>query len=309
MPYLLLIFFNEYDIVTEVRKMQKAVNSGKSYEYEQAFCTSPDNVGKFLMYQMGEINCEPGYVCDTHRQWCYEITYVIDGAGINTVDGVESETNKGDLFLTPRDSLHRIEAITRLRYMFIGFDIKPGDNKDCRALQAFYADPPTKHIAGSNEIILLFSRCFEEYYSNRLCNTLMKECIIAELLTKVMRMFKDSEKLGKPNETLKNNSGISIYAVRNYIDGNIGAIGDIKDAAKALGYSPTYLSHKFKEEMRITLREYITLKKIEESIRLISELGMSVNEAAASVGFATPQAFCKAFKRIKGVPPKTFCVR
>ena len=43
--------------------MQKTVTSGKSYEYEQSFCYLPDDVGRFLMYQMGEINCEPGYIC------------------------------------------------------------------------------------------------------------------------------------------------------------------------------------------------------------------------------------------------------
>ncbi len=287
--------------------MPKTVDSGKSYEYEQAFCTSPDDVGRFLMYQMGEISCEPGYICAPHRQWCYEITYVIDGEGINSVNGNEAKMSKGDLFLTPYDSVHKIEAVTRLRYMFIGFDIKETDNADCMTLKSFYDSAPLAHIRGGNEIMMLFNRCFEEYYATQSVSMLMKECVIAQLIAKVMRLFLESEKQRKPYDDKSKNSGISIYAVRKYIDSNIDKIGDIKDAAKVLGYSPTYLSHKFKDEMHITLREYIAEKRIEEGMRLVSDLGMTVNEAAASVGFATPQAFCKAFKRVKGYSPKYYC--
>ena len=287
--------------------MQKAVISGKSYEYEQSFCTCPDDLGRFLMYQMGEINCEPGYVCGAHRQWCYEITYLIDGEGVNTVDGVSTRITKGDLFLTPLDSIHKIEAETRMRYMFIGFGVNDTDNDDCRALKAFYAAAPRKYIRGSSDIMLLFTRCFEEYYNCQPCGTLMKECLIAELLTKVMRLFAASDLLHAPKDDKQNKTGISIFAVRKFIDTNIAAANDIKDIAAALGYSSTYLSHRFKHEMGITLREYIASKRVEEGARLIAELGMSVSEAAASVGFATPQAFCKSFKRLKGVSPKSYC--
>ncbi|MBP5755127.1 MAG: AraC family transcriptional regulator [Clostridia bacterium] len=287
--------------------MQKTVTSGKSYEYEQSFCYLPDDVGRFLMYQMGEINCEPGYICDSHRQWCYEITYVVDGEGVNTVDGEDRIMAKGDLFLTPFNSIHRIEAVTRLRYMFIGFDIKDEINTDCVSLRRFYDASPTAHISGGNDIMHLFNRCFEEYYSAQPAAKLMKECLIAELLTKVMRLFIAEENQRKPLGEKGKNAGISIYAVRKYIDSNIGKINSISDAAKSLGYSPTYLSHKFKEEMRITLRDYIAEKRIEEGIRLVSELGMTVNEAAANVGFSTPQSFCKAFKKIKGYSPKYYC--
>ncbi len=289
--------------------MQNTVISGKSYEYEQSFCVVPDDVGRFLMYQMGEISCEPGYICDTHRQWCFEITYVIDGEGVNTVDGNDVKIGKNALFLTPLDSMHRIEAVTRLRYMFIGFDVKPSDNPDCELLRRFYAESPVNHIRGGSEIMLLFSRCFEEYYTHRAASTLMKESVIAELLTKVMRLFKADAGLHTPNDEKLKNAGISIYAVRKHIDANIGSIGSITDVSKSLGYSPTYLSHKFRQEMGITLREYIAAKRIEEGVRLVSETGMSVNEAASCVGFATPQAFCKAFKRIKGASPKAFCSR
>ncbi|MBQ6043844.1 MAG: helix-turn-helix transcriptional regulator [Clostridia bacterium] len=287
--------------------MQKSVYSGKSYEYEQSFCVSPDDVGRFLMYQMGEINCEPGYICAPHRQWCYEITYVIDGEGINTVDGEDGKMTKGDLFLTPLDSIHKIEAVTRLRYMFIGFDVKDDKSTDCTELRRFYDSAPTVHIRGGNDIMHLFNKCFEEYYSAQPAVKLMKECLIAELVTRVMRLFIAEENQRKPFEEKAKNTGISIYAVRQYIDTNIGKINSISDAAKTLGYSPTYLSHKFKDEMRITLREYIAERRIEEGIRLVSELGMTVNEAAANVGFSTPQSFCKAFKKIKGYSPKYYC--
>ncbi len=289
--------------------MQKTVISGKSYEYEQSFCYVPDDVGRFLMYQIGEIHCEPGYICDAHRQWCYEITYVIDGEGVNTVDDVDAKMSKGDLFLTPLNSIHKIEAVTRLKYMFIGFDIKDRDTPDCHALWEFYDAAPLDHIRGSSEIMFLFTRCFEEYYSSQPCGSLMKESLIAELLAKVMRLFAAYDLLRAPKAEKQRTSAVSIFAVRKFIDTHIAMAGNVKDVAAAFRYSSAYLSHKFKEEMGMTLREYIAHKRIEEGARLISELGMSVGEAASGAGFATPQAFCKAFKRIKGVSPKSYCIR
>lgn len=298
--------YNVMFCVSEEGVMRSKLVSGKSYEYEQSFCTDPDTVGRFKMYQMGEVTCEPGYICDTHHQWCYEITFVISGEGINTVDGVDTVVKEGDVYLTPLNSNHKIRAITRFRYMFIGFGIARNDTEDMALIDAFYAGAPRDILKGDNDLMLIFNRCFDEYYNRKIANRLMIESLIAQLVIHVMRYFIDDDKKSLLSSEKKEVVGISIYAVKAFIDENICTLGNIADIAKKHGYNPAYLSSSFKKQMGMTLRHYIAGRRIEESIRLVRDLGMSISDAAAKVGFATPQAYSKAFKRNKGVSPMVF---
>ena len=40
-------------------------------------------IGPYLLYQAGDLCCEPGYRVPPHRQLVYEITYVAEGTGTN----------------------------------------------------------------------------------------------------------------------------------------------------------------------------------------------------------------------------------
>ena len=61
----------------------------------------------------------------------------------------------------------------------------------------------------------------------------------------------------------------------------------------------------FKKYMNMTIMEYLTVLRIQNSLPLLKQ-GESVTRAANLVGFASPAYFCQMFKRHMGMKPKEY---
>lgn len=68
--------------------------------------------------------------------------------------------------------------------------------------------------------------------------------------------------------------------------------------------SSTYLSSKFKEEMSLSLSEYIQKTRIQFGIHLIKNTTLSIAEVAIECGFDNQNYFATVFKKWTGTTPK-----
>ncbi len=80
----------------------------------------------------------------------------------------------------------------------------------------------------------------------------------------------------------------------------------LKTVAANIYSNESYLSRIFKKEMGLSLIEYITKKRIEESIRLLNNTDLKVYEIAESIGFRDSHYFSICFKKHTGVTVKEF---
>jgi two-component system response regulator YesN len=80
----------------------------------------------------------------------------------------------------------------------------------------------------------------------------------------------------------------------------------LEDIAQAVFLSPCYLSHIFKEEIGITIMEYLTRLRIEEAKRLLCNPRFTVVQVADSIGYGDPSYFTKVFKKSEGITPSQF---
>ena len=69
-----------------------------------------------------------------------------------------------------------------------------------------------------------------------------------------------------------------------------------------MALSEAQLYRLFKKETDMTVKEYITLRRIAEAKKLL-RMGCSVKEAGFNSGFNDYQNFIKAFKKVEGYPP------
>lgn len=99
--------------------------------------------------------------------------------------------------------------------------------------------------------------------------------------------------------------GIAIRAVR-YIGGHYYQPLDLTTIADHLHVNATYLSHAFKQEMRVSITQYITRIRIEQAQRLLHESDLKVGEIAQRVGLTDPRYFNTVFKRIAGCTPTEY---
>ncbi|MBV7507968.1 AraC family transcriptional regulator [Bacillus sp. sid0103] len=86
-----------------------------------------------------------------------------------------------------------------------------------------------------------------------------------------------------------------------YINLNFKEPINVQSIADEIGFNRSYLARKFKEELNISVIEYIHQKRIEEAIFLIEQSRLSITDIGIQVGFSSYNYFCKVFKGIKGM--------
>ncbi len=287
--------------------MKSRSNCGKAFEFEKEFINAPERFGNFILHQMGDVCYESGFSCEIHRQWCYEITCVLSGEGFTQINGKQFPIKTGDMFLTPLGTEHIVTAKENLRYLFIGFDIASDTNDpELMMLASFYRSAPLNTIKVTDDIRNTFYNCLTEHYSTPACHGVMVGAYISELAVSVYRAYNGIKQVRYLADDKINYIALPLYSALLCIDSAPAHVKDVASLSRDIGYSPGYLSHLFRKSMGITLQQYICEKKIDEGVRLMTEKSVSASEAACQLGFSSPQAFTKAFKRIKGMSPTQY---
>lgn len=123
-----------------------------------------------------------------------------------------------------------------------------------------------------------------------------------ELLQKSMKIvleFHEKKKTKKSNRVVEQ---ALEYVKENYCDPDL----TLKVVAENVYSNESYLSRVFKKEVGQSLIEYVTKKRIDESIRLLNTTDLKVYEIAEKTGFRDPHYFGICFKKQVGVTVKEF---
>lgn len=154
-------------------------------------------------------------------------------------------------------------------------------------------------IKGGVAIESAYQLC--EEFSNKLA-----KCIsiasVEDLGNKMIETF-----ISKVQE-IKILSGVSskILISCDYINLNIKKNISIEELAKRVGFKEYYFSKKFKDEMGITVKEYIMKQKINEACLLLESSNMTVQEISFILGFQSHSYFGSNFKKNIGVSPAVY---
>lgn len=281
--------------------------NGKKFSFNKFLDLSPEKLGPIDLFQLSETLCIAGFSCPVHKQWCHEIIYVISGEGLTIVDNKEVKLTSGDIFITPLYSEHQVKAVSELRYQIIGFKFnEEAKGEDLDILKQFFLSPPFEAIKGNQEVATVLNKCLDEYYNSLTGYKLMVESLLIQLLNKIYRIANIKTLSRRLSDESFKHIGLTLYSVLLFIETNIYNVNDVATIAKTLGYNSCYLSHLFKKQIGITIQQYLCNRKIEESINLIKNEDLSISEVSHIIGYSSPQAFSRAFKRVKGISPSVY---
>lgn len=178
-------------------------------------------------------------------------------------------------------------------------------------VKAEYGDP--MRAAKNNTLVLLTlcSRASIEgglspsvaYSMNDHYALLIEMCKnIAESNILAARMLEDFVRKVK---LVRLQSGLStqIRTVCDFISIHVKDDISIKILADLVGYTPYYLSHKFKKEMDMTINAYVRQKKIDEAKILLLGTNMSIIEISNDLSFSNRSYFYTCFRKEQGISP------
>ncbi len=92
----------------------------------------------------------------------------------------------------------------------------------------------------------------------------------------------------------------------NYIDANYNKPITLADVARASHLSVSRLAHIFKEQMGITIIDYLTSVRIERAKQLLLATDQNCTEICFEVGYNNQSYFTRSFKGFVGMTPRQF---
>lgn len=279
---------------------------GKKFQFDQNF-TNPLNYGLIKLYQIGEICCEPTFQVPEHKQWCYEISYIISGSGSFFTNGQKIDVTPEDIVIVPKNAMHSITAGSNepIHYAYLGFDFDLTQlTPENENLVSFYTDLQKAKIPNMLDIYKIIGQCIDEFYLSTQNSKILIESYLNLILILTKRAFENILVVNRPNESVKSNQ--IVYQIIRYVDRNIYTVSDINAISANIGYSNYYISHIFKQTTNMTLQQYINNKRIEKSIELLLMDKFSVTVIADKLNYTSIQSFSRAFKRTTGMYPSQY---
>jgi len=95
----------------------------------------------------------------------------------------------------------------------------------------------------------------------------------------------------------------------NYIDANYDKPMTLAEIARVSHLSVSRLAHVFKEQMGITIIDYVTSVRIERAKQLLLATDQSCTEVCFEVGYNNQSYFTRTFKALVGMTPRQFRVQ
>ncbi|MBQ8248682.1 MAG: helix-turn-helix domain-containing protein [Clostridia bacterium] len=256
------------------------------------------------LVRAAEITLIRGSETTEYVQKANEITYVVSGKATFYCNDVPTEIRSGDVHYIKKGLRFRSIASPDENFHCVCIAFIPKRNYDpiAQYLQ-FMADVDTTVAVDNGKIKRLCDLLIDEMYMHDDQQNTMLNLYITQILITFFRIINGNT---LPRRVNKASSSFTVYHLMRYIDNKYMSIQDIKSVADELSYSEYYLSHLFKEKIGISIKDYITRKKLSAAAEMLAASTMSVSDVANKIGYASAHTFRQAFKRHFGVSPSEY---
>ncbi len=242
-------------------------------------------------------------ITDAKSHWhsSFELFFFTKGNGTHHINNEEYPISAGDVFLiSPNDSHCYFTAPDQKSVSFVRINFSNAFyfyyiNPDCR----FETLPVKAHLSEKD----FGKMCF-------LTRTLLSEQALPDSASKhelglsiieqiLILLSRNSRQIGSDiqDDNLKK--------ALVYIQHNFHNQIRVSDVARAVSYSPNYLSSKFSKVLKISIHDYIQDVRLYYARDLIKYSEYSISEICYKSGFKSMAYFSKAFKQKFSVSPNS----
>lgn len=245
-----------------------------------------------------------------HTHDFIEIMYINSGTIEEYVNGKWFTARKGDMVFMNFNSVHSFKCSETATYYNICFYpetfekmINPENAFSLLSLSAFNELSKGRmegyvsfSLSEQRKIQYIFERMVEEQAKRLPRFDIVNESYLNILITMLLR------RISLPEEDEKN----VWNELADYISNNLDSDLSLENLAKRCFYNPSYFSRLFKSKFNTPLVEYVSNKRIEKAMTLLSETELSISAIASACGFSNKSAFYRAFSKVTGRKPNEF---
>jgi AraC-like DNA-binding protein len=255
----------------------------------------------FQIYRRTQIEPYP-----LHWHEFYELTFIISGEGIHKVNGVESKTGAGDLWLLTPADFHEIGPVPGGRLdkfnliftdKFLSDELRTLLFENVQGFTvASFGNEAARRIEADLAWIL------EEQQLEQLATELMVKATLERLLIGLIRASANRPAFSAALELVQE----SIQRAIAYIHHHFREPLDLDMVAAEVGLSPSYFSTCFHKAVGVTFRQYILQLRLHLASSLFLAGKSSVTEVCFACGFNTLNYFEKTFRKEYEMSPREY---
>ena len=265
------------------------------------------------MLKMWKVNVPAGKRTPyRHFHSRFEISLVTGGSGVYHTDSGAYSLKAGDMMVFASNEYHSISEVggnglffTNLQFEAAYLEGRRLDRLSEESSGFFFLHSPTfeNRIKAENAETLryFFCRLAEEVARAGAEKHLAVKSYLNLLICELIRNHGYLDKGGKAlrfSDTVR---------AMEYIEEHLSEGLTLEGISAVAGMTPNYFSALFREQRGVTLWEYITSRRVEQAMELISaDRSMNMLDVALSCGFNNTANFNKAFKKRTGVTPSFF---
>lgn len=276
------------------------------FYYDNSFFHRNFEIPMGRVFQVSELSVIRGGEIVSHNQVCDEMTYVISGSGRFYCNEEYKDVKAGQIHFIRRGNTHRIIVSNdeNLRYICIGIQYDEGLDS-VKSLYNALEDRKDIVLNDTGTIKGLCEYLIREFYSQDDKTDDMINSYIYQITVTLSRIIAGNV-ITYENTKGEKSASYAMYLILRFLDREYLQIKNVSEIAEKLSYSEYYLSHLFKRKMGITIKEYLTNKKLSYAMQLLETSEMSVEKISDSLGFSSAHSFRRMFKKYTGLSPSEY---
>lgn len=260
------------------------------------------------IYAEGEVK-KAGYVMPSHHCHPYfELFYIESGACRFFIENNMHDMHSGDFMLIPPQVLHYTRysfGDCKRNIVFFREDDVWESVKQLLPQQTdFFSEMRIFQVpeAHREQIAALLLRMIKEEKIGDKRSSLMLQTLLQELFLLCSRACRFPQDMPVHIHTTDQ----QIVQAAQFISSHYPESITMADIAQAAGYSPNYLSRKFREAAGIGVHEYLVFIRLQHAALELITTDDSITEIALRCGFSDSNYFKDAFKKRYGVTPRAY---
>jgi len=273
----------------------------KAFSYDHLLSDNKITVPAGELFQVSELSLIRGGEIAEHFQYCDEITYAISGSAFFYSGDHCEEVKSGQVHFIKKGQPHKIIAgeDSNFRYICIGFLASETGMTEPYFKIRNKCSRFVKNDDGS--IRRLSELLLNEFYMDDAHIDNMINLYLFQILISLVRIYEGS--LSHMDKKSNSVTSYAVYSALRYIDREYIYITSVKNVAKALSYNEYYLSHIFSEKVGMSMKEYITKKKLQAAAQMLKTTELSIGDISDYFNFSNHHTFRQAFKKVYNMSP------
>lgn len=262
-----------------------------------------ENICKFVNHQSSpDVITTLNFVYETKKQSAadfkldpvYKIYCVISGTGCLSTTYKKINLSAGDVFFTFPVCQYSIESYENLKYFYISFlGIRAN-----MLMERIGINKNRCYFPNQNQEILKIWQSFFEI-SDHTNLDMISESIFLYTLSAIEHRTTEKVEFEKTKYT--------VLCIKQFIDENFQNPNlNLDLISKECSFNKNYISNVFKNNMGISLVQYINTLRIQTSCELMRKNITCIKDIAFMCGFKDSLYFSKLFKKQVGLSPREF---